>query len=228
MGKYKDFKTYIRKKIGLVGVAEFVNDSVEANTQNTWNSLFSNPKFLKGYNTQGRISSLQELIAFMDKHINLSTTKSIVDVGCGTGLLLRELNKSFPEIQLAGNDFSEESIALCKQVLPTSDFYISDIYKKDASEKKYDVVMCSEVLEHLLYPDKALKNLFYLLKNVTPTHLVLAVPNGRLDTYGGHINFWSPESWNVFINQNIDKERCSVITDLFQNGRNIVSVINVK
>jgi len=32
--------------------------------------------------------------------------------------------------------------------------------------------------------------------------LLITVPNGRLDTFDGHINFWSPESWEVFIKKN--------------------------
>jgi hypothetical protein len=29
--------------------------------------------------------------------------------------------------------------------------------------------------------------------------LVVTVPDGRNDTFLGHINFWSPESWKIFI-----------------------------
>jgi len=32
--------------------------------------------------------------------------------------------------------------------------------------------------------------------------LLITVPNGRNDTFAGHINFWSPESWDVFIEEN--------------------------
>ncbi|MEG2336387.1 MAG: hypothetical protein RSC04_01440, partial [Bacteroidales bacterium] len=33
--------------------------------------------------------------------------------------------------------------------------------------------------------------------------LVISVPDGRKDTYSGHIQFWSPESWAVFIEDNM-------------------------
>jgi hypothetical protein len=29
---------------------------------------------------------------------------------------------------------------------------------------------------------------------------LLTLPKGRTDTFAGHINFWSPESWTVFLN----------------------------
>lgn len=28
---------------------------------------------------------------------------------------------------------------------------------------------------------------------------LVTVPDGRIDTFEGHINFWSPESWEVFV-----------------------------
>jgi hypothetical protein len=59
----------------------------------------------------------------------------------------------------------------------------------------FDTVFCCETLEHLLIPSKALKNLL----NATNFKCVLTVPDGRTDTYPGHINFWSEESWGSFL-----------------------------
>jgi len=54
-------------------------------------------------------------------------------------------------------------------------------------------------LEHLLYPARALKQILGILE---PSGMVLlTVPNGRIDNFGGHINFWSPESWKVFLEE---------------------------
>ena len=63
--------------------------------------------------------------------------------------------------------------------------------------KKFDFVLCSEVLEHLEDPYLAYHN---LQKSVLDGgSLLITVPNGRLDRSGYHINFWSPESWELFI-----------------------------
>jgi 2-polyprenyl-3-methyl-5-hydroxy-6-metoxy-1,4-benzoquinol methylase len=66
--------------------------------------------------------------------------------------------------------------------------------------EKYDFVLCTEVLEHLLHPEIALNNIMNMLEENGKA--LITVPNGRTDTFGGHINFWSPESWNVFIKKN--------------------------
>ncbi len=51
-----------------------------------------------------------------------------------------------------------------------------------------------------MYPEVALKNIIDMMGK--DSACLITVPNGRLDQYEGHINFWSPESWEVFIKSN--------------------------
>ncbi len=72
-----------------------------------------------------------------------------------------------------------------------------------------------DVLEHLLYPDRALR---HLMDMVAPEGtLMLAVPNGRYDHFAGHINFWSPESWRVFLE--VNSPGWQIETGVTGNGR---------
>ena len=219
MGKYKQFKTWIRKKIGIVGVAEFVDDAVEANTRSNWNLWFSDEKYLKEYATSDRIASYDETIKLCEKDgVSFDEGKAI-DVGCGTGHFLRELKKRHPSISITGTDFSEASIAVAKKVNEDGEFFTMDIFNVPAEQyNKYDYVICSEVLEHLLQPEIALQNIIQLANKTG--HIILTVPNGRIDTYGGHINFWSPESWQNFIDKNVDSTKYTCIYRLFNNNRN--------
>lgn len=223
MGKFKQFKTYIRKKIGMVGVAEFVDDAVAANTDKNWNNWFSNPKYLKEYADKGRLQTYVEIVDIFEKQNVFKNVKSLLDAGCGTGHLLVEIYKRYKDIKLFGGDFSSESIKVSQNNLPQGSFFELDLYKISNNQaNKYDIVVCSEVLEHLLYPEIALNNLkSYVNDN---GKLLLTVPNGRLDNYGGHINFWSPESWKVFI-----EKKCSdfgkIITGTFHNNLNNYAII---
>lgn len=66
--------------------------------------------------------------------------------------------------------------------------------------QKSDIIFCTEVFEHLLEPELVIKN---ILSTLNPNgYLIITVPDGRKDTYEGHINFWSPENWNIFIKKN--------------------------
>lgn len=222
MGKFKQFKTYIRKKLGMTGVAEFVDDAIEANTDTNWNKWFSNPKYLKEYDTENRINSYNEIISIFEKFGVFDDVTSLLDAGCGTGQLIVALSKRFSNIKLYGADFSEEGLRVSKKAAPSAEFYKLDLYNLPDNYSKYDVVICSEVLEHLLYPDKALDNLKQMVSE--GGKLLLTVPNGRIDRYGGHINFWSPESWKVFV-----ENQCSsfgiVTTGVFHNNLNNYAII---
>lgn len=227
MGKFKQLKTWIRKKIGMVGVAEFVDDAVEANTRSNWNTLFSNKKYLKEYSTADRIDSYKETIELCEKEGVTFTEGKAIDVGCGTGHFLSVLKKKHPAILVTGTDFSEESIAVSKQVNEAGEFFVMDVFNIPTEQlNKYDFVICSEVLEHLLYPETALKNILQLAKH--NGYIILTVPNGRIDTYGGHINFWSPESWQSFINLNVDSTRFFCAFHTFNNNRNNFVLISRK
>lgn len=54
--------------------------------------------------------------------------------------------------------------------------------------------------------------------------ILITVPNGRTDQYEGHINFWSPESWEVFIKNNTGG--LSVRTGIFNDKKNNYAVIS--
>jgi len=199
---FKEFKTNIRKKIGWVGFAEFPGDPVASNSLENWNFLFSNKRFLKSYIEPGRISFYNELIDVIKKSNVLENINSIIDIGCGTGHLLSGIQKQFPSIKLTGSDFSEQALEIAKKTIPNAVFLPCDIYNiPENLLGNYDAVICTEVLEHLLYPEKALNNIKSLLKDGKGI-IIISVPNGRIDTYEGHINFWSPESWKVFIENN--------------------------
>lgn len=227
MGKYKQFKTFIRKKLGLVGVGEFVKDPIYANSKENWNSWFGNKKYLAGYVEPKRLASYEEFVSIMEQYGVFQGMSNVIDCGCGTGHLLLAISKRYPHLTMTGTVFSEESINVSKMYNEKAEFYKMDIYDIPQKENgKYDIVICSEVLEHLLYPNKAMLNLVDLLSDKGV--IVLAVPNGRIDTYSGHINFWSPESWKIFIEGNLDNDRFCFNHYLFNNNRNNLTIIRQK
>jgi len=129
------------------------------------------------------------------KNIDLED-KNVADFGCGVGNLLYIINEEVSPATCNGFDFSDTILDLAKQNFPGGNFKKLDIYK--LANEQFDFIFCTEVLEHLLYPDKALKNILSTVRN-TGGGAFLSVPDGRKDSYSGHINFWSPESWNVFV-----------------------------
>ena len=90
-------------------------------------------------------------------------TKTIIDIGCGIGIALETMRAYFPDADLYGLDPSEEAIELAKARVPDGTFY-AEFLEDLKSKKKYDVVICLGVAEHVEDLPEFLKSLKTLLK----------------------------------------------------------------
>ncbi|MCQ2189989.1 MAG: class I SAM-dependent methyltransferase [Paludibacteraceae bacterium] len=220
MGLYKKCTKYIRKKLGLLKDVEKIENPIDANTMETFDSWFKNKNFVKNYNEKKRLDSFREVISIWENKDVFSNVGSLLDFGCGTGQMVLQINQKFPDIKLSACDFSPESVKITKQLVDSCNCFVDDIFDIKTQEK-YDLVLCSEVLEHLLHPNQALKNLSGLLKE--NGKLIITVPNGRVDTFIGHINFFSPESFKVFLEDNLPG--FGIETGLFNQNRNNWAIV---
>jgi len=172
--------------------------AISHNSVEELNKYYSNPNLEKEFLVKLRLAFYKKIIDFLKSYNIDLTNQQVADVGCGIGILFCYIKENFAPKTYNGYDFSEEALKLAAKIFAEAEYTVFDIY--NPINKTFDAIFCTEVLEHLLYPDKALKNLLSLMhQNST---LVITVPDGRTDVYEGHINFWSTESWNVFITQN--------------------------
>jgi 2-polyprenyl-3-methyl-5-hydroxy-6-metoxy-1,4-benzoquinol methylase len=150
---------------------------------------------------------------------------SYLDVGCGTGVLVNLIKKDFLEADVRGCDLSSVKVDNCNKFYNYEGlFFIHNIL--ESINNKYNFISCTEVLEHLEYPEIALKNLIDGLggKGI----LFITVPNGRLDRYVGHIHFWSPESFKIFITNNLKDTYGNFKVDFdMVGGKNLAIIQNV-
>ena len=91
---------------------------------------------------------------------------SVLDVACGSGIFCRLLKKKRPACDVTGIDFSDYIIARNKEEDKNSDIkYLQcDIRKKMPFNKKFDVIVMSEIIEHFKQPEKILENVIGSLK----------------------------------------------------------------
>lgn len=176
-----------------------IESALEHNTPEHTDALYRNPRVLQRYLGPTRLRYYEGLIHLLP--VESYHQRRIADAGCGPGYFLWTLHrivtsKGYHPASLFGFDYSLAAVEVARRLLPQAEFRHLDIYAP-LGDRQFDIVFCIDVLEHLLYPDRALRNLTSL---VAPDGmLVLAVPNGRYDHFAGHINFWSPESWRVFL-----------------------------
>lgn len=196
-----------------------VNNPIEHNSMSRVDEFYADANRVTEYVSEGRLAFYAELIAAtLAEGIDFND-KSIVDVGSGTGHFLMKLQEGARPKELVGLDFSTEAVARATEFFPDIAFYQHDLYS--SFDRRFDIVFCMEVLEHLEYPDVALKNLIDMVDDGGA--LILAVPDGRIDTFLGHINFWSPESWKIYIHKHAKNHSVRCLT--FMNNSNNLAVI---
>lgn len=119
------------------------------------------------------------------------TFETVLDVGCGQGSLLTELSAEFPHIKPHGCDISPIAVELARRKIPNGQFWVLDITREQLAQK-FDLVVCSEVLEHIPDDVAVLKN----LADMTGKYLLLSAPQGRMRRFEaeevGHVRNYAP------------------------------------
>lgn len=98
---------------------------------------------------------------------------SILDAGCGEGFTLNKLYKNRIGKKLVGVDFLKTAIVLGRKIHPHLKLEQGTIYDLKFQNNSFDLVMATEVLEHLEDPKRALKELM----RVSKKYILLSVPN---------------------------------------------------
>jgi trans-aconitate methyltransferase len=98
--------------------------------------------------------------------------RTVLDAGCGEGYLSRVLLDRFPGIVLSGFDLSPEAVAAAARRCPEGTFRAGGVEDLGGFPGSFDLVVCSEVLEHLADPDPALR----ILAARARGHVLLTVP----------------------------------------------------
>ena len=126
------------------------------------------------YNRIADIKRLQFIIDILKS--NLPDGAVVLDVGCGNGIISRGLGRE--GFNVYGIDVSERAVEKARSLtdLPNVKFDVISAEQLVADGKRYNAVICSEVLEHLDHPEKLLNTLYQSLAD--DGVLIVTVPNG--------------------------------------------------
>ena len=94
--------------------------------------------------------------------------QSILDLGCGDGVLLQHLQVRYPTATLVGVDLSDAEVERAARRLPNAKFYCAPIHEFDSGER-FDAIVAHLVLGIVPQLPQALAHVHTLLK-----------PNGKL------------------------------------------------
>ena len=114
--------------------------------------------------------------SFVEAVIRRATPRTVLDFGCGTGSQLTlPLAEAFPQVAFLGVEVDEPTIAWARRhaARPNITYATSD---GEDPHERFDMIIASEVLEHVEAPDALLRHFHARLAD--RGCLVVTVPNG--------------------------------------------------
>jgi 2-polyprenyl-3-methyl-5-hydroxy-6-metoxy-1,4-benzoquinol methylase len=126
---------------------------------------------------------------------------TVLDAGCGEGIVAGWLAAELPGVAVHGVDARPEGVEEFRRRNPGMPVSVGDLYALDFADGEFDLVLSTEVLEHLERPRDAVKE----MARVAGAHLLITVPHEpffragnlargryvpRLGSTPGHMNTW--------------------------------------
>ena len=169
------------------------------NTRRAYERVYGDDRLLNEYLAPARVAFYVEVAEI----VATERPRSVVDVGCGTGNLLREVVERAAPDRVVGIDYAAAGVRRAQRLVPSGEFHAQSLYSVILAET-FDLVLCTEVLEHLNDPRGAMDLLMRLC--ATSGTIVITVPDGAQDEWEGHRNFWSEGELEDFLQKYGDVE----------------------
>jgi 2-polyprenyl-3-methyl-5-hydroxy-6-metoxy-1,4-benzoquinol methylase len=152
--------------------------------------------------------------ATLDELFAIAAPRSLLDVGCGEGVLVHEWALKLGDKRVVGIDLEEESIQAGwkERQAPNLEYKIMEAENLPFADGEFDVATAIEVLEHVPDPEHTVAE----MARVASRWLLVSVPREplwrglnmargaylkQLGNTPGHINHWSKRSFVSLLSQ---------------------------
>jgi 2-polyprenyl-3-methyl-5-hydroxy-6-metoxy-1,4-benzoquinol methylase len=144
----------------------------------------------------------------LDELMASAGPRSLLDVGCGEGVLVQRWALHMPEARVVGIDLQEESIQVgwSQRQAPNLEYRAMGAEALPFEANEFDLASAIEVLEHVPDPEHTLAEMARCARR----HLLVSVPReplwrmlnvargayiSKLGNTPGHLNHWSRRSF---------------------------------
>jgi len=144
----------------------------------------------------------------LDDLMKAADPRSLLDVGCGEGVLVHRWAKDLPQARIVGIDLEEPSIQAgwSERKAPNLEYRVMRAENLPFAEDEFDTASAIEVLEHVPDPEHTLSE----MARCAQSHLLVSVPREPLwrmlnmargayirdlGNTPGHLNHWSRRSF---------------------------------
>jgi 2-polyprenyl-3-methyl-5-hydroxy-6-metoxy-1,4-benzoquinol methylase len=182
------------------------NATAEVPTGNTFDKYGSSNPFVKRL-MSGFHSTLDELWA-------AAAPGSILDVGCGEGVLTAEWAERLGDGRIVGIDLDDPKLRAEweRRTRPNLEFRVEEATSLSFADGEFDLACAIEVLEHVPEPEATLAE----MARVASRHLLVSVPREplwrglnvargaylrELGNTPGHVNHWSKRAFVALLSR---------------------------
>jgi 2-polyprenyl-3-methyl-5-hydroxy-6-metoxy-1,4-benzoquinol methylase len=144
----------------------------------------------------------------LDQLLERANPGSLLDVGCGEGVLVHRWAEQLGEGRVVGIDLEEESIQAgwTERTAPNLEYRVMEAQNLPFAANEFDLASAVEVLEHVPDPEHTLSE----MARCAERHLLVSVPReplwrmlnmargaylSQLGNTPGHLNHWSKRSF---------------------------------
>ncbi len=99
------------------------------------------------------------------ENLDLSSAKLALDIGCGQGNLLKLMCVMCKNLDTVGVDLNKNELRRAKIKIPKCDFIVAEATFLPFKNSSFDRIACTAVLEHVTDENKALREIWRVLKN---------------------------------------------------------------
>lgn len=144
----------------------------------------------------------------MAAHVRAVAPAFVLDAGCGEGYVYRGLRSRGVTARWQGVDLSEGAVNFAAARGPEATWCAADLRAIPVPDGHADLVLCSQVLEHIPSPEGVRDE----LARVSSRWLLISVPLEPafrsicaltialgIGQDPGHVNFWSPAAFRRFL-----------------------------
>jgi ubiquinone/menaquinone biosynthesis C-methylase UbiE len=150
----------------------------------------------------------------LDELMQRAEPSSLLDVGCGEGVLVHRWAQSLPQARLVGIDLVEQSIQAgwADHQAPNLEYRTMPAENLPFAASEFDLATAIEVLEHVPDPEHTLDE----MARCAERHLLVSVPREplwrmlnmargayipQLGNTPGHLNHWSKRSFTKLLSR---------------------------
>ena len=120
----------------------------------------------KTYDTDKNGKHARKLYSHIIDKLSDVQFSNILDVGCGTGEILRTVRTLYPTVSLFGIDISREMLKQAEEKeLDNAKLYLGDAEYLPFENNKFDLLICTDSFHHYPNPQKVIDEFYRVLKH---------------------------------------------------------------